>query len=197
MNFLNMRCGVHPFFLFLAGAIAICAMILPGISGSFILLILGAYKILSDAIHDFNFKNILIFVGGAFIGLISFSKLLKWLFKNYEDLTLAVLTGFIMGSLNVIWPWKQTITVFSKEKGLELFFNQISDLGTLSVFQKQNFDFNSYKSILEKSISPFTYSEINNGIDPQVLLSVVLMFLGFTIVFLLEKTATKKPRNGH
>ena len=187
----------QPFFLFLAGAIAICAMILPGISGSFILLILGAYKTLSDAIHDFNFKNILIFVGGAFIGLISFSKLLKWLFKNYEDLTLAVLTGFIMGSLNVIWPWKQTITVFSKEKGLELFFNQISDLGTLSVFQKQNFDFNSYKSILEKSISPFTYSEINNGIDPQVLLSVVLMFLGFTIVFLLEKTATKKPRNGH
>ena len=187
----------QPFFLFLAGAIAICAMILPGISGSFILLILGAYKILSDAIHDFNFKNILIFAGGAFIGLISFSKLLKWLFKNYEDLTLAVLTGFIMGSLNVIWPWKQTITVFSKEKGLELFFNQISDLGTLSVFQKQNFDFNSYKSILEKSISPFTYSEINNGIDPQVLLSVVLMFLGFTIVFLLEKTATKKPRNGH
>ena len=187
----------QPFFLFLAGAIAICAMILPGISGSFILLILGAYKTLSDAIHDFNFKNILIFAGGAFIGLISFSKLLKWLFKNYEDLTLAVLTGFIMGSLNVIWPWKQTITVFSKEKGLELFFNQISDLGTLSVFQKQNFDFNSYKSILEKSISPFTYSEINNGIDPQVLLSVVLMFLGFTIVFLLEKTATKKPRNGH
>ena len=187
----------QPFFLFLAGAIAICAMILPGISGSFILLILGAYKILSDAIHDFNFKNILIFAGGAFIGLISFSKLLKWLFKNYEDLTLAVLTGFIMGSLNVIWPWKQTITVFSKEKGLELFFNQISDLGTLSVFQKQNFDFNSYKSILEKSISPFTYSEINNGIDPQVLLYVVLMFLGFTIVFLLEKTATKKPRNGH
>jgi len=187
----------QPFFLFLAGAIAICAMILPGISGSFILLILGAYKILSDAIHDFNFKNILIFAGGAFIGLISFSKLLKWLFKNYEDLTLAVLTGFIMGSLNVIWPWKQTITVFSKEKGLELFFNQISDLGTLSVFQKQNFDFTSYKSILEKSISPFTYSEINNGIDPQVLLSVVLMFLGFTIVFLLEKTATKKPRNGH
>ena len=187
----------QPFFLFLVGAIAICAMILPGISGSFILLILGAYKTLSDAIHDFNLKNILIFVGGAFIGLISFSKLLKWLFKNYEDLTLAVLTGFIMGSLNVIWPWKQTITVFSKEKGLELFFNQISDLGTLSVFQKQNFDFNSYKSILEKSISPFTYSEINNGIDPQVLLSVVLMLLGFLIVFLLEKTATKKPRNGH
>ena len=187
----------QPFFLFLVGAIAICAMILPGISGSFILLILGAYKTLSDAIHDFNLKNILIFVGGAFIGLISFRKLLKWLFKNYEDLTLAVLTGFIMGSLNVIWPWKQTITVFSKEKGLELFFNQISDLGTLSVFQKQNFDFNSYKSILEKSISPFTYSEINNGIDPQVLLSVVLMLLGFLIVFLLEKTATKKPRNGH
>ena len=97
----------------------------------------------------------------------------------------------------MIWPWKQTITVFSKEKGLKLFFNEISDLGTLSVFQKQNFDFNSYKSILEKSISPFTYSEINNGIDSQVLPSIILIFLGFTTVFLLEKTAAKKPKNGN
>ena len=78
-----------------------------------------------------------------------------------------------------------------------LFFNEISDLGTLSVFQKQNFDFNSYKSILEKSISPFTYSEINNGIDSQVLPSIILIFLGFTTVFLLEKTAAKKPKNGN
>ena len=72
-------------------------MILPGISGSFILLILGAYKTLSDAIHDFNLKIYLIFVGGAFIGLISFSKLLKWLFKNYEDLTLASFDGIHYG----------------------------------------------------------------------------------------------------
>lgn len=187
----------HPFFLFLAGAIAICAMILPGISGSFILLILGAYKILSDAIHDFNIKTLFIFMSGALVGLLSFSKILKWLFKNYEDLTLAVLTGFIIGSLNEIWPWKQTITVFSKEKGMELFFNQISDLGTLSVFQKQNLDFSSHKIMVEKSISPYTYTEINHGIDSQLFLAIFFMILGFSVVFLLEKTAAKKTSNGH
>ena len=125
----------NPYFLFIAGAIAICAMILPGISGSFILLILGAYKILSDAIHDYNFRNLFIFIGGATVGLLSFSKVLKWLFKHYENTTLAVLTGFIIGSLNVIWPWKQTITVFSKEIGKEIPFNTITDLGSLSIFQ--------------------------------------------------------------
>ena len=72
----------NPYFLFIAGAIAICAMILPGISGSFILLILGAYKTLSDAIHDYNFKNIFIFIAGAIVGLLSFSRVLKWLFKK-------------------------------------------------------------------------------------------------------------------
>ncbi|MFD1316705.1 DUF368 domain-containing protein [Namhaeicola litoreus] len=96
-------------FIFFSGALAICAMILPGISGSFILLLLGAYKPVLDAIHDKNY-NLLFFLGlGAVIGLLSFSKLLKWLFDHYERLTLAVLTGFIIGSLNKIWPWKKVL----------------------------------------------------------------------------------------
>uniref|UniRef100_UPI0040479508 DUF368 domain-containing protein n=1 Tax=Mariniflexile sp. TaxID=1979402 RepID=UPI0040479508 len=89
-------------FLFFAGAIAICAMILPGISGSFILIILGAYKTLSDAIHDIDIKRITIFATGAIVGLLSFSHVLKWLFKNYHNITLALLTGFILGSLNTV-----------------------------------------------------------------------------------------------
>src|SRR5690606_820959 len=80
-------------FLFFAGAIAICAMILPGISGSYILIIIGAYKTLGDAIHDFDIKKIIIFASGAFLGLLSFSHVLKWLFKNYHNITLALLTG--------------------------------------------------------------------------------------------------------
>ncbi|MGV6845442.1 MAG: DUF368 domain-containing protein [Lutibacter sp.] len=96
-------------FLFLSGALAICAMILPGISGAFILVLLGAYKPVLDAIHEKNIKLIAIVGFGAIVGLLSFSKLLKWLFQHYKNLTLAVLTGFIFGSLNKIWPWKNVL----------------------------------------------------------------------------------------
>ncbi len=96
-------------FIFLAGAIAICAMILPGISGAFILVLLGAYKTITEAAHDFDFKILIIFATGAVFGLLSFSKVLRWLFVHYSSITLAVLTGFIAGSLNKIWPWKNVI----------------------------------------------------------------------------------------
>jgi len=182
----------NPYFLFIAGAIAICAMILPGISGSFILVILGAYKTLSDAVHDFNIQKLAIFFSGAIIGLLSFSRLLKWLFKNYENTTLAVLTGFIVGSLNKIWPWKETFSVFSKETGKELLFNEISDLGTLSVMQFNSNDFETYKTVLEKSVSPFRFTEINNGLEASILYAVIFMILGFLTIFILEKTASYK-----
>ena len=107
-----------PFFLFIAGAIAVCAMILPGISGAFILVLLGAYKTISEAIHDFDFKTIGIVAVGAVVGLLSFSRVLKWLFLKYKAVTLAVLTGFITGSLNKIWPWKEileTVTIGDKD----------------------------------------------------------------------------------
>lgn len=96
-------------FILLSGAIAICAMILPGISGAFILVLLGAYKNITEAAHDFDFKTLGIFAVGAVIGLLSFAKLLKWLFVHYSSITLAVLTGFIAGSINKIWPWKEVL----------------------------------------------------------------------------------------
>ena len=96
-------------YVFLSGALAICAMILPGISGSFILLLLGMYKPVLDAIHDKNVVLLLILISGAIVGLLSFSRILKWLFDHYANLTLAVLTGFILGSLNKIWPWKEVL----------------------------------------------------------------------------------------
>lgn len=96
-------------FLFFAGAIAVCAMILPGISGAFILLLLGVYKTVSEAAHNFDIKTLAIVALGAIFGLLSFSRLLKWLFINYSTITLAVLTGFIAGSLNKIWPWKEVL----------------------------------------------------------------------------------------
>jgi len=96
-------------FLFFAGALAVCAMILPGISGAFILVLLGAYKSITEAAHDFDLKTIGIVGIGAVFGLLTFSKILKWLFVHYSSITLAVLTGFIAGSLNKIWPWKETL----------------------------------------------------------------------------------------
>jgi len=98
-------------YIFIAGAIAICAMILPGISGAFILLILGAYKIIIDAIHDRDLKLIAFFGLGCVVGLLSFSRVLKWLLSNKRTQTLAVLTGFLLGSLNKIWPWKNKIGI--------------------------------------------------------------------------------------
>lgn len=182
------------YFLFFAGSLAICAMILPGISGSFILVILGAYKTLSDALHDFDLKRIAIFAAGAFIGLLSFSHVLKWLFKNYENTTLALLTGFIVGSLNKIWPWKETISVYSKEAGEIIPFSEVSETGTLSVFQQNIQDFETLKTATEISISPFQFSIINGGIDSQIWQAVVFIIIGFLTIFLLEKFAHSKKK---
>lgn len=96
----------HLGYIFMAGAIAICAMILPGVSGAFILLILGVYQIVINAIHDRDLKIIAIFGIGCVVGLLTFSRVLKWLLSNKRAQTLAVLTGFLLGSLNKIWPWK-------------------------------------------------------------------------------------------
>ncbi|HCQ28643.1 MAG TPA: DUF368 domain-containing protein [Flavobacteriales bacterium] len=97
-------------FIFLSGAIAICAMILPGISGSFILLLLGSYETVLNAIKNIEIKTILLFAAGCVVGLLSFSRLLKWMFAHFHNLSVALLSGFLLGSLNKIWPWKETIS---------------------------------------------------------------------------------------
>ncbi len=96
-------------FLFISGALAVCAMILPGISGAFILVLLGSYKTVLDAVHQRDFAILATVAIGAVFGLLSFARLLKWMFHHYKDLTLALLTGFVLGSLNKIWPWKKVL----------------------------------------------------------------------------------------
>ena len=182
----------NMYFLFFAGALAICAMILPGISGSFILVILGAYKTLSDALHDFNLKKIVLFAGGAAIGILSFSHLLKWLFKHYENTTLALMTGFIIGSLNKIWPWKETLSVYEKATGATIPFKDLSQMGTLSVYQQQIQDFENYRTVVEKSINPWYFESINPGTDPQTWQSLALILVGILTIYAMEKFAKKK-----
>ena len=104
-------------YIFICGAVAICAMILPGISGSFILLLLGQYFYMMDAISSLDIVVILVFLAGAVIGILSFANLLSWLFRHFEMMTLAALTGFMFGSLNKVWPWKITLETYIDKHG--------------------------------------------------------------------------------
>lgn len=148
-------------FLFFSGALAICAMILPGISGAFILVLLGSYKTVLDAVHERNFQILLTVALGAVFGLLSFARLLKWMFNNYKNMTLALLTGFILGSLNKIWPWKEVLET-------RIYGDTIIP-------------------VKEQSISPFQYEG-----DPKILLAILLAVIGFSLIFILEKIASKK-----
>lgn len=104
-------------YLMICGAVATCSMILPGLSGSFVLVLMGNYQlIMIDAVNDLNLKILLPVVVGGVVGLLAFSHLLSWIFKNYRDITIAVLTGFILGSMPIIWPWKNdVVTYFGSE----------------------------------------------------------------------------------
>ena len=149
-------------FMFLAGSIAICAMILPGISGAFIMVLLGAYKPILSALNDRDYKTVATVFLGAIVGLLVFSKILKWMFTNYKNYTLAILTGFIVGSLNKIWPWKETLTWRINSHDLEVPFKQ-------------------------QSISPFSFDG-----DPKLMFAIILAFVGFGLILLMEKLAVKK-----
>ena len=166
-------------FLFLAGFVAIIAMILPGISGAFILLLIGAYTSVIGTVNDFTAAigagdtqalsdsglKLVVFALGAVLGLKIFSRGLNWMFKNYKDTTLALLTGFMIGALNKIWPWKQVISYRTNSHGEEVPFQELS-------------------------VWPSDFSG-----DPKVGLALVMALIGFTILFAIEKLAStrKKP----
>lgn len=109
-----------PWFLFLSGAVAICAMILPGISGSFILVLLGKYQYVLEAVNQRDFLSLFIVAAGACVGIAAFSRLLGWLFRKYHDLMVAVLTGLMLGSLRKVWPWKKTLETMVDGHGTDI-----------------------------------------------------------------------------
>ena len=130
---LNISDDTNLFYILICGIIASSAMILPGISGSLILVILGVYKILVEALDNLDVKIISSFIVGAVIGLISFSKILKWLFKNYKSLAYSIMLGLVIGSIEKIWPWNKS---FSAElSNLDLFLSiSLVILGFIIVF---------------------------------------------------------------
>jgi putative membrane protein len=152
-------------FIFIAGAIAICAMILPGISGAFILLILGKYQFILTAVSEFNIPVLLVFGLGIVSGLLSFSRFLSFLLSRYYKLTIAMLAGFIVGSLSKIWPWKETIST------------RINSHGELIPF-------------VQKNVLPGQYSLVNNA-DHHLVPSILLMVLAICIVILLDRIGKK------
>lgn len=167
-----------PFYLMFCGFIAIIAMILPGVSGAFILLILGAYQTAIDTINNLRdglitgnmelfkdafFKFCLLAIG-AVIGLKVFSKALNWMFKHHKNLTLAILTGFMIGSLNKIWPWKNILKTRVDSKGEEV-------------------------TLLDESILPSAYDG-----DPQLLFAILFIVFGFTAILVLEGLGRQKSK---
>jgi putative membrane protein len=153
---------INYFFLIFAGAIASCAMILPGISGSYILLLLGVYPIVMTAITVKDYKIIGAIAIGVLIGLLSFARVLKWLFSNYKNQMLIVLTGVMLGSLNKVWPWKVAISTYKDSHGVT-------------------------KPLVEQSILPVSFDG-----DPKLMLAIVLAIVGFSLILLMEKLAVKK-----
>jgi len=106
-------------FIFISAAIAICAMILPGISGSFVLVLLGKYFYVMEAVKTFNIPVILVFICGAAVGITTFARVLSYALKNFHDVTIAVLAGFMLGSLNKVWPWKEVVSTYIDRHGVE------------------------------------------------------------------------------
>ena len=181
-------------FLFFAGAIAACAMILPGISGSFILLLLGAYATVITAVGNHDIITVGVVALGAITGLISFSKLLKYLLYKYHNVLISVLTGFLIGSLWKIWPWKRDEIVYIKEKGAVAGQGALGDFNSLTAYMKDKSSatFESIKSYVEINVLPHTYQEINQGISSEITSSIIFAIFGFSIIFIIEFLATKK-----
>lgn len=167
-----------PLYLLFCGFIAIIAMILPGVSGAFILLILGVYQTAIDTINNLmegvttgNMEllkdaaiKFLLLATGSLIGLKAFSKVLNWMFKHKKNLTLSILTGFMIGSLNKIWPWKEVLKTRINSEGIEV-------------------------TLLDKSILPASYVG-----DNKLLWALLFMIIGFITILIIERLGRDKSK---
>ena len=152
------------FYLILCGVVAICSMILPGLSGSFVLMLMGNYQLVAiDAINNFRFDILLPVAIGAVAGLLGFSYLLSWIFKKFRDQTIALLTGFILGSLGVIWPWKRTI-------------HMLDSVGDLILKKGQ--------PVVEKYVMFFPQLNL------EFFIALFIMILGVISIWIIEKQAS-------
>lgn len=162
---LSMQLPTDWWMIVLAGSIAICAMILPGISGSFLLLLMGVYPVVLRAVTELDWVLLGSFVLGAVFGLLLFSHFLSWLLRHYRNVTLATLTGFLVGSLHIVWPWKQTLTVFVDRHGDTV-------------------------PLTQANLLPAQYAQAT-GADPQTLGVLLLVVTGVVLVLGLEAAGAR------
>ncbi|KAF7775381.1 putative membrane protein [Pseudoalteromonas citrea] len=155
----------HTWLYFVSGAVAVCAMILPGISGSFILLLLGMYGHVLSAITNKELSLIALFLLGCVVGLMLFSRFLSWLLNQYQQITFALLAGFLLGSLNLLWPWKSVVSTYINSSGVE-------------------------KPLMQKNIFPTEYVNLV-GHDPQTWLCIGLALCGLLLILGIEKLSDK------
>jgi putative membrane protein len=151
-------------FLILSGALAICAMILPGISGAFILVLLGKYQFVLGAVNQRDFVTVGLVGIGAVIGLISFAQILGWLFKRFHDMTVAILIGLMVGSLRKIWPWKEVVASITDRHGVEIPTVEHNFLPSLTV---------------------------NGAFNMEIALALGLALLAFALVLVIERFANR------
>jgi putative membrane protein len=157
-------------FYILTGALASCAMILPGISGAYILVMLGKYQTVLSAVNQRDFLTLALIAVGAAIGLVTFAQILSWLFKRYHDLTVAVLMGLLLGSLRKVWPWKVDVQWLTDESG-----QYVLSHGERIVTEQINVwpDISTQAGMLE------------------VLIAAALATLGMGAVLLIERVASR------
>ena len=154
---------VDPLALFVGGCIAVCAWILPGLSGSFILLTLGLYSTVIDAIKSLEVMTLAWVALGCIVGLLSFARVLSYLLSRYHQQTVAVLTGFMIGSLPRIWPWKHTTSYQLKADGGQI-------------------------PVVQEPVLPTTYYGLT-GQSPDIIIAIIAMVVGVGLVLLLERYA--------
>jgi putative membrane protein len=165
-------------YLFICGIVAVCSMILPGLSGSFVLILLGNYQlVMVDAVKELNAKVLGPVAVGAAFGLVAFSHILSWLFKKFKDQTIALLTGFILGSLAILWPWKERFDLYGD-------ILEVNKFGAL-------IDKNGAVIVEEVKVSGYS-QYIPESFSNEVLIAVGLMIAGFISIWLIEKFATNK-----
>ncbi len=153
-------------FIMLCGSIAICAMILPGISGSFILLLMGKYLYILNAISNFEITTISLFIVGATIGIVGFSHILSWLLKSYHTATVSLLTGFMIGSLNKVWPWKEVVETTLNSHG-------------------------EVVPLVERNLLPRSYETII-GEPSHLAMAIVMAIIGFSTIYIIERVGSSR-----
>ncbi len=165
-------------FVFLSGVLAVSALMLPGLSGSFVLLLLGMYTIIMPSIKAFikspfgpETVMLMVFGLGLLVGLFSFAKVLSWTFERYKSQTLALLVGFLIGSLNKVWPWQEVLSTRVSSSGEE-------------------------KIMFSKSVSPSRFAELTDnflyGNEPAISSAIACMLLAIVLVFLMDRLSPKQ-----